>query len=137
MALGTSGVIPSRVSPCVCILDTHLLRPLSRPFRVSWTDFNQDHLQVTVNTHFNLAPLGDAYWNTRQAVLMAIARAVKKHGIQLAQMYSFATSGSEPEWRVLPKRSFTRVRAPKEDEGEGTTNGSSETNRSESDTLTD
>ena len=75
----------------------------SRPFRVAWTDFNEDHLQVVVNTHYNIAPLGDAYWHNRQAVLMAIARAVKQQNMELAQLYTFATSAGEPEWRVVPR----------------------------------
>lgn len=87
----------------------HLITDGTRPFRVFWTDINEDHLSVMVNTHHNLPPMGDAYWLNRQAVLMAIARAVKKHNVELAQLYSFATSGSEPEWRVVPKKNFAKV----------------------------
>ena len=54
-----------------------LITDNSRPFRVFWTNFNNDHLEVVVDTHHNIAPIGDAYWNNRQAVLMAISRAVK------------------------------------------------------------
>jgi len=57
-----------------------------------------------VDTHHNIAPLGDAYWINRQNVLIAIMRAIAKHkGVELAQLYSFATSAGEPEWRVVPR----------------------------------
>jgi hypothetical protein len=56
----------------------------TRPFRVFWTNYNEDHLEVVVNTHHNIAPLGDAYWINRQNVLQAIQRAVKKFGIEFA-----------------------------------------------------
>jgi hypothetical protein len=79
----------------------------NRPFRVFWTGYNEDHLEVMVDTHHSIAPIGDAYWINRQKVLMAINRAVKKHNVEIAQMYSFATSGSEPSWRVIPKSTMT------------------------------
>ena len=59
---------------------------------------------------------------------MAIARACKKHDIELAQLYSFATSGSEPEWRVLPKKRLAKKKSADEDDDETystTNNGSS------------
>jgi small-conductance mechanosensitive channel len=56
----------------------------TRPFRVIWTNYNEDHLEVLVNTHHYIAPLGDAYWINRQNVLQAIHRAVKKFGIEFA-----------------------------------------------------
>jgi hypothetical protein len=37
---------------------------------------------------------------------MAIDRAVRKHKIELAQLYSFATSEGVPEWRVAPRRNI-------------------------------
>jgi len=33
----------------------------SRPFRVFWTSFNEDHLEVVVNTHFYIPPGGYVY----------------------------------------------------------------------------
>jgi small-conductance mechanosensitive channel len=75
----------------------------TRPFRVHWTEFNEDHLEIMVNTHHNLAPMGDAYWKNRQAVLMAIARAVKKHDIELAQKGIVLVPGRDAEWRALPR----------------------------------
>lgn len=56
----------------------------SRPFRVLWTDYNDNYLKVLVDTHFNLKPLGDEYWHNRQEVLKAINRAVKTHNLEFA-----------------------------------------------------
>lgn len=61
----------------------------TRPFRAFWTGYKDDHLEVVVDTHHNLAPMGDAYWQNRQNVLLAISRAVKSHGLEFAELYSF------------------------------------------------
>jgi len=75
----------------------------SRPFRVFWTDINEDHLEVMVDTHHRIAPIGDAYWQNRQAVLMAIQRAIKKNDLELARLYTFATSTGDVQMQALPK----------------------------------
>jgi small-conductance mechanosensitive channel len=49
----------------------------SRPFRCFWTNFQANHLEVVVDAHFRIKPVGDAYWDNRQRVLQAIDRAVK------------------------------------------------------------
>jgi hypothetical protein len=49
----------------------------SRPFRCFWTNFQPDYLEVVVDAHFRIKPVGDAYWDNRQRVLQAIDRAVK------------------------------------------------------------
>jgi small-conductance mechanosensitive channel len=74
-----------------------------RPFRVFWTGYKDDHLEVVVDTHHAVAPLGDAYWILRQRLLMAIHRAVQKHGIELNPLYT-SPDTAEPEWRVLAKQ---------------------------------
>lgn len=57
----------------------------SRPFRVHFSDFKDDHLEVEVNVNFNFSPSnGDEYLDNRQVVLQAIARAVKKNGVEFA-----------------------------------------------------
>ena len=38
--------------------------------------------------------------------MMAIARAVRRRQMNFAEMYSFATSSGQPEWRVVPRRSY-------------------------------
>jgi small-conductance mechanosensitive channel len=75
----------------------------TRPFRVVWTNYNEDHLEVVVNTHHYIAPLGDAYWINRQNVLQAIQRAVKKFGIEFAELFAIPI-GREPQFRVVPRR---------------------------------
>jgi small-conductance mechanosensitive channel len=75
-----------------------LVTDSSRPFRVFWTGYNEDHLEVMVDTHHNIAPIGDAYWQNRQNVLLAISRAVKKNGLEFAQLYTF-----DPASRVAGK----------------------------------
>jgi small-conductance mechanosensitive channel len=53
----------------------------SRPFRAVWTDYGEDNLQVEVDAHFRIKPVGDDYWHNRQRVLQAINRAVRKAGL--------------------------------------------------------
>lgn len=76
----------------------------SRPFRVFWTNFNEDHLEVMVDTHHNIAPIGDAYWINRQNVLIAISRAIGRHGVKLAQLYRMVNCTGETEWRTIAPR---------------------------------
>ena len=54
----------------------------TRPFRAHFTDFREDHLRVRINVHFNIPPIGEAYWNNRDACLKAIHRAVKRNGVE-------------------------------------------------------
>lgn len=57
----------------------------SRPFRVHWTDYHRDYLEVTVNSYFTIKPIGDEYWDNRMEVLMAIHRATEKNQMQFAK----------------------------------------------------
>jgi small-conductance mechanosensitive channel len=54
----------------------------SRPFRCYWTDYADDHLEVVVDSHFRVKPVGDAYHENRQRVLLAIDQAVKKNNME-------------------------------------------------------
>lgn len=54
----------------------------SRPFRVYFTDFKEDHLQLSVDTHFDVPPMGERYWKNRHNCLMAINRAAKKNDVK-------------------------------------------------------
>jgi small-conductance mechanosensitive channel len=56
----------------------------SRPFRVFWTDYQDNYLEVSVDCHFQLKPIGDPYWSNRQQVLVAINEAVKEKSISFA-----------------------------------------------------
>ena len=51
----------------------------SQPFRVNWTDIDGDKVVVSIESHYDIPRLGDEYWENRQAVLMAINRAVLKY----------------------------------------------------------
>lgn len=53
----------------------------SRPFRVHWRDYKDDHVEVVVDCHFQHPPSSDEYWDTRQSVLLAIARAARDVGV--------------------------------------------------------
>lgn len=59
----------------------NLITDGSRPFRVTWTDYKDTHLEVLVNCHFRHPPSTDIYYRTRQDVLLAVARAAKKTGV--------------------------------------------------------
>jgi len=49
------------------------------PFRVHWTSFDGDKLVVTVDCNFRIRRLSDEYWDNRQNVLSAIARAIENN----------------------------------------------------------
>ena len=54
----------------------------SRPFRAHWRDFSESWLEVVVDAHFNTKSTGDAYYDLRQNVLEAIARAADRVGVE-------------------------------------------------------
>jgi small-conductance mechanosensitive channel len=60
----------------------NLIKDGSRPFRVSWTNYKDTHLELVVNCHFRHPPSTDIYWDTRQDVLLAVGRAAKKANIR-------------------------------------------------------
>lgn len=76
----------------------------TRPFRVFWTNFNEDHLEVEVNTHYMIAPLGDAYWANRQNVLLAIHRVLRRNDVKLAELFQVTNIGRPPQWRALSRK---------------------------------
>jgi small-conductance mechanosensitive channel len=65
-----------------------LITDNSRPFRAVWTDYSEDHLEVMIDTHFNIPPYSDAYWTNRQNVLMAITRAITNYNASLVPKQS-------------------------------------------------
>ena len=60
----------------------------SRPFRVFFVNYGRDHLEIRINAHFRIAPLGDAYWINRQNVLTAIYKAVKESNASFAVQFA-------------------------------------------------
>lgn len=57
----------------------------SRPFRVHWTSFGEEWLEVTVDCRLRVAPMTDDYHRSRQEILFAIARAAKKCNARFAE----------------------------------------------------
>ena len=51
------------------------------PFRCYWINFDKKELEVFVNAHFRIPPVGDAYYENRQRCLLAIDRAIRKNEI--------------------------------------------------------
>ena len=72
---------------------------VGRPFRATLRDFQDDHITVVCDFHFNLPPSGDLYWDNRQKVLQAIDLAMRKNSKEFHQASSY-TSGQ------LNKRSY-------------------------------
>lgn len=56
----------------------------TRPFRCFWTDYGHTGLEVSVNANFRIKLLGDAYYENRQNMLIAIRKAVKKNKMEFA-----------------------------------------------------
>jgi small-conductance mechanosensitive channel len=56
----------------------------SRPFWCHWREFKQEKLEVVVDTHFTIRHGNTEYFDTKQKVLEAIARAAKKNDIRFA-----------------------------------------------------
>ncbi len=56
----------------------------SHPFRVYWTSFEPDHLEISVDCRLKSPPVGDLFYDARQNILIAIAGAVTKTQINFA-----------------------------------------------------
>lgn len=52
--------------------------------RALWTEYKEDHLEAVVSAQFALNPTGQQYSETKHVMLQAIARAVKKNGVEFA-----------------------------------------------------
>jgi small-conductance mechanosensitive channel len=63
-----------------------------RSFRVHWREYKNYYLEVVVDAHFRIKPSCDAYYETREQVLQAIARATEKSGV-LFSYTSFLNAG--------------------------------------------
>lgn len=62
----------------------HGLITYGRPLFAHWRDYKSDHLEMVVDCHFEYPPVGTIYWDNRQNVLEAIARATKKCGVEFS-----------------------------------------------------
>ena len=56
----------------------------SRPFRVHWRSMADDHVAVVLDTHHDIPPMTQAFYNNQERVMIAIATAVKKNGMTFA-----------------------------------------------------
>ena len=56
----------------------------SRPFRVKWVGYRPDGLEVVVDCRLKVPPTSSAYHDARQDIMEAIARVVKRKGIQFS-----------------------------------------------------
>ena len=56
----------------------------SKPFQALLSEYKNDHVEAFINCHFAIPPGSDEYFNNRQQVLLAIARALKKSDVKIA-----------------------------------------------------
>jgi hypothetical protein len=56
----------------------------SKSFHSVISSFEADHIQVMILAHFEIPPVTAEYIRNRHEVLMAIARAMKKHDVDFA-----------------------------------------------------
>ena len=57
----------------------------SREFLVKWVDFGKVNVEVLVDCRLRTPPIGEVYYNARQKVLEAIARAVQRRDMTFAK----------------------------------------------------
>lgn len=62
-----------------------------------------------VSCHFRVPLQGDPYWENRQAVLMAINRAVKKHSVEFAELVLLEDT-MRTQWRAISSSSSSSTR---------------------------
>jgi len=55
----------------------------SRPFQVRWTELEKDAIVVSIDTHHYVTPSSNAYWDAREAVLVAISKAMDRMKVAL------------------------------------------------------
>ncbi|CAB9504727.1 Mechanosensitive ion channel [Seminavis robusta] len=66
----------------------------SRPFRAHLTTYNADHIAANIDCRFTLKPLSNEFFETRQNVLLAIAKAVKQYDVEFAVLDVTAVSAA-------------------------------------------
>jgi small-conductance mechanosensitive channel len=89
----------------------------SRPFRVHFTNYMDNHLEVTVETHHNISPVSGEYHDNRQDLLLAINRAVKKCGMEFAQKAKGIKPNQETSARVVPAEAYLETLTPSPEGG--------------------
>ena len=61
----------------------------SRPCRIHWQEFSDDHIEVGVDFRFRIPVVGDAYHDNKQTCNLAIAKAMKKNEVEFAIPMAF------------------------------------------------
>jgi len=56
----------------------------TRPFHVHWLALEHDHLQVMCDFRFDMPPIGTAYLDLKQRVIMTLVNTVKKNDMEFA-----------------------------------------------------
>ena len=56
----------------------------TRPYRVHWRDVSYRGIQIVIDIHLRMPPNKDLYFDTRQAILIAISKSCSKHDITYA-----------------------------------------------------
>lgn len=79
----------------------------SRPFRVHWRSMADDHVSVVVDTHHDIPPMTQLFYDNQERVMIAIATAVKKNGMKFALPAKI--SYREPVVAELSKRTFKLI----------------------------
>lgn len=70
----------------------------SKPFRVVLESYEADHVQVGVNCHFEVVPYSGEYVEMKQTLMLAIAVAMKRHGIRFAiPSIHYQTTSKSPD----------------------------------------
>eukprot|EP00529_Nitzschia_sp_RCC80_P033549 CAMPEP_0113498976 /NCGR_PEP_ID=MMETSP0014_2-20120614/31489_1 /TAXON_ID=2857 /ORGANISM="Nitzschia sp." /LENGTH=208 /DNA_ID=CAMNT_0000393095 /DNA_START=109 /DNA_END=735 /DNA_ORIENTATION=- /assembly_acc=CAM_ASM_000159 len=65
--------------------DEHtIVKDGTRPYRVHWRDVTYRGIQIVVDIHLRMPPNKDLYFDTRQAILIAISKSCSKHDITYA-----------------------------------------------------
>lgn len=91
----------------------------SRAFRAFWRDYCKDHLELVVETHHRVPPTGNAYYDNREKVLEAVARAAERNGVTFSiptlALSKASRSGSSsavipPKVEIDPKETKARRR---------------------------
>ena len=72
--------IKSEIAEC----SPKLITDGSKPFQALLVEYAPDHISAVVNCHFNIPVASREYAENRQAVLLAIARAVERNGVSFA-----------------------------------------------------
>lgn len=55
-----------------------------RPFNIHWRAFKEDHLEVVIDTHYNIKPYCKDYYDNQQVVLETIASVAQKNDVEFA-----------------------------------------------------